>query len=70
MVHITWLGHSFFELRLDSGEVFLLDPGHDALGSRRAFWSSFASPSNDVRARLTSSSASGTARPALALLRR
>jgi L-ascorbate metabolism protein UlaG (beta-lactamase superfamily) len=26
MVEITWLGHGSFQLRLDSGEVFLIDP--------------------------------------------
>lgn len=26
MTHITWLGHSTFELRFDSGEVLILDP--------------------------------------------
>ena len=26
MVSLTWLGHSSFELKLDSGEVYLLDP--------------------------------------------
>ena len=26
MLEITWLGHSCFQLRLESGEVFLLDP--------------------------------------------
>jgi L-ascorbate metabolism protein UlaG (beta-lactamase superfamily) len=26
MIQITWLGHSAFELRFDSGEVLLLDP--------------------------------------------
>jgi L-ascorbate metabolism protein UlaG (beta-lactamase superfamily) len=26
MVEITWLGHGTFELRLDSGEVFVMDP--------------------------------------------
>jgi len=26
MVRITWLGHSSFQLQLESGEVFLLDP--------------------------------------------
>ncbi len=26
MIEITWLGHSTFQLRLDSGEVYLLDP--------------------------------------------
>jgi L-ascorbate metabolism protein UlaG (beta-lactamase superfamily) len=26
MVEITWLGHSTFQLRLDSGEVFVFDP--------------------------------------------
>jgi L-ascorbate metabolism protein UlaG (beta-lactamase superfamily) len=29
MVQITWLGHSSFQLRLDSGEVIVLDPWLD-----------------------------------------
>ncbi|MDX2267062.1 MAG: metal-dependent hydrolase [Bryobacter sp.] len=29
MVQLTWLGHSSFELRLESGEVYLLDPWLD-----------------------------------------
>ena len=29
MVQITWLGHSTFQLRLDSGEVYVLDPWID-----------------------------------------
>jgi L-ascorbate metabolism protein UlaG (beta-lactamase superfamily) len=29
MVEITWLGHSTFQFRLDSGEVFLMDPWID-----------------------------------------
>jgi L-ascorbate metabolism protein UlaG (beta-lactamase superfamily) len=29
MVEITWLGHGTFQLRLDSGEVILLDPWTD-----------------------------------------
>ncbi|MBM3761505.1 MAG: metal-dependent hydrolase [Acidobacteria bacterium] len=26
MVHLTWLGHSTFELKLSTGEVYLIDP--------------------------------------------
>ena len=26
MLEITWLGHATFQFRLDSGEVFLMDP--------------------------------------------
>lgn len=26
MLEITWLGHSTFQLRLDTGEVFLMNP--------------------------------------------
>ena len=26
MVEITWLGHGTFQLRLSTGEVFLMDP--------------------------------------------
>jgi L-ascorbate metabolism protein UlaG (beta-lactamase superfamily) len=29
MVEITWLGHSTFQFRLDSGEVFVMDPWVD-----------------------------------------
>ncbi len=29
MLEITWLGHSTFQLRLESGEVFVLDPWTD-----------------------------------------
>ena len=29
MVEITWLGHATFQLRLDSGEVFVMDPWVD-----------------------------------------
>jgi L-ascorbate metabolism protein UlaG (beta-lactamase superfamily) len=29
MVEITWLGHSTFQFRLDSGEVFVMDPWID-----------------------------------------
>jgi len=29
MIEITWLGHGTFQLRLDSGEVFVLDPWTD-----------------------------------------
>ena len=29
MIEITWLGHATFQLRLESGEVFLLDPWTD-----------------------------------------
>jgi L-ascorbate metabolism protein UlaG (beta-lactamase superfamily) len=29
MVRITWLGHSSFQLALDSGETYLLDPWID-----------------------------------------
>jgi L-ascorbate metabolism protein UlaG (beta-lactamase superfamily) len=29
MVEITWLGHATFELRLDSGEVIVMDPWVD-----------------------------------------
>jgi L-ascorbate metabolism protein UlaG (beta-lactamase superfamily) len=29
MISVTWLGHSSFELQLESGEVFLLDPWLD-----------------------------------------
>ena len=29
MVEITWLGHATFQFRLDSGEVFLMDPWVD-----------------------------------------
>jgi L-ascorbate metabolism protein UlaG (beta-lactamase superfamily) len=29
MVEITWLGHGTFQLKLDSGEVFVLDPWTD-----------------------------------------
>lgn len=29
MVEITWLGHATFQLRLESGEVFILDPWTD-----------------------------------------
>jgi L-ascorbate metabolism protein UlaG (beta-lactamase superfamily) len=26
MLEITWLGHATFQFRLDSGEVFVMDP--------------------------------------------
>ena len=29
MIEITWLGHGTFQLRLDSGEVFVMDPWTD-----------------------------------------
>src|SRR4030088_2719774 len=29
MISITWLGHGTFSLRLDSGEVYVLDPWTD-----------------------------------------
>lgn len=29
MVHLTWLGHSTFELKLTTGEVYLIDPWLD-----------------------------------------
>ena len=29
MVEITWLGHGTFQLRLESGEVIVLDPWTD-----------------------------------------
>ena len=31
MVELTWLGHGTFQLRLETGEVVLLDPGWMAI---------------------------------------
>ena len=33
MFEITWLGHGTFQLRLDSGEVFVLDAAYEEMSS-------------------------------------